>query len=105
MTTLLAVERKGLTDLMRSAKTGKLTRQVRKLARLRYPLVVVEGSIRDMQAAYYRRLGNPAAIASLVAKLMAVFRVPIVFSSNRQMAEYVAYSFMKESVDHHRRKQ
>ncbi|MFZ2447378.1 MAG: ERCC4 domain-containing protein [Syntrophobacteraceae bacterium] len=95
----VAIERKGLEDLVGCLKGTNRDRFVRELHRGRHFdlfAVVVEGSFDDVRRGQYRSEMKAHAVLQSIITFQVRYRVPFVWAGNRAGAEYVTYSLLEK---------
>jgi len=93
----VAVERKGLEDLIGCLMDSNRERFERELFRAApYDVfcVVVEASMEEIRNHQYRSLMKPKAVLQSLAAFQVRYRVPFAFCGNRAGAEYWTYSLL-----------
>ena len=96
---LVGIERKTLADFYSRISTVKAWKdfernQLRKLAKIRHRLIVVEGSVRDPQ--HYTKLSKEALVERCM-EIQIAYSIPIFFASNRGLAQEAAYYFLRKA--------
>lgn len=100
---LIRVERKSFGDFIGSLRTNRLDRQLEEMTRFKKRLVVVEGSIRNVEAGrYYSGLVDYEFIIDRVADLSVRYKTAILLCDKRKYAELMTIKFLyyaKRSID------
>lgn len=102
METLLALERKSLTDLITTLMQcrGTFLRECERLARYRWRAILVEASYEDVKSPYPSELytlASPNAVSGSLDAVEARFGIPVIYTSrNRALAEEKAVSWLSK---------
>ena len=94
---IMAVERKSIADLIGSVGKGRarFLREIRRLAKFKYPAILVEGTPRAILAApHFGRVTGKVALATLIS-WSAVYRLPVLYADDRYMARYMTSAFLR----------
>ena len=102
----VAVERKELGDLIGCLCSGRerFARELLRGAALDSFCVVVESTWHDLARGNFRSQMNAHAAAQSVLALMGRHRVPFFFAGNRAGAEYATFGFLRQYLEHARRR-
>ena len=95
---VLAVERKSLSDLVGSLTFGRdrFKRELTVLRRYWSAALVIEASATDITEHRYRSDANPTSILGSVVSI-AVDYVPVFFGDTRELAADIALRFLRKS--------
>jgi len=102
METLLALERKTLTDLITTLiqHRQRFFKICEKMAKYRWRAVLIEASYEDVKSAYgeeYNTAAHPNAISGTLDALEARFGIPVIYTSlYRPLAEEKAASWLSK---------
>lgn len=89
---LITVERKGIRDYLSWLCSKRCQPQLKKLRKVRYRCIIVEGSI-DSSNPW--TLMDKWTVASKTAAVMAT-RIPVLFAKNVDLATHATLAFLKE---------
>ena len=98
LTDKIAVERKELPDLVQclARERDRFERELARARGLEAFMVVVEASFADLTTGAYRSRLNPHAAAQSVLAFQNRYRAPFFFAGSRPLAEYAAWSFLRQ---------
>jgi ERCC4-type nuclease len=101
MESILALERKTLTDLLTTLTRdrARFFRHCARLAKLKYRALLVEASYEEVKSHYddFSSMAHPNAISGSLDALEAKFGIPIIYaSSHRPLAEEKAASWLSK---------
>ncbi len=85
---IVAVERKNLEDFIHSlTKTRKrFLSEIRRLSKMPFKCIVIEGSLADVIGHRYRSGADPASILGSTLSIIVDYGVPVFFCCDRQIA-------------------
>lgn len=102
MESLLAVERKSLADVIRTAihERARFFRQCERMAKLRWKAILVEASYEDVKSYYDDDLqteAHPNAVSGTLDAIEAKFGIPVIYTSrNVALAEEKLASWLSK---------
>jgi len=96
MQNIMGVERKSLQDFWHRVSTMRrwdkfCSGQLRKLAKLKHPIIIIEGNITTKLP--YLDISQEAC-AERACEIIASFNIPVLFAGSRKAAQYAAFQFM-----------
>jgi ERCC4-type nuclease len=93
----LVIERKTNDDLVNTIihQRERFEREIVRLTPYHRPVVIVEGSLVDVDRHVYRSQATPASVIGLVNAMFLRYGVPFIWADNREMAVRVAQSLCR----------